>query len=607
MSHGLSIDAKERVRQAIDIVEYIGQHITLRRAGRNLVGLCPWHDDRHPSLQVNPERQTFKCWVCDIGGDVFTFAMRWENVDFAEALRSLAARAGITLEPHGSSRPEGSGSDKRLLRQAVAWAEEQYHQFLLRDPGAEAARRYLAERGITRESWERFRIGFAPEEWDFLLRRAAGTSFTPAVLEQVNLVSPRSSGAGYYDRFRHRLMFSIRDAMARPVGFGGRVLPGSQDQAKYINTAETPLFSKSRLLYGFDLAREAMVRSRTAVVVEGYTDVVLAHQCGVRNVVAVLGTALTEQHLKQLQLVEKVVLVLDGDEAGQRRSAEILELFVRSQFDLRILTLPDRLDPCDFLRSHGGETFTARLDEAVDALEYKMQAETAGVDPRRDTHRAHQALERILGTLAQAPRLGAGTKLDFRLKEEHILQRLSHRFGIDEAALRSRLGDLRRSAQRRTAKGPLPPSEPAAKITLPRWQQEVLELVLRMPEALERLAQEAPPDAAEQGPFVEIFDRCCRIAAAGQRVDIGRLLLEFPDPAMQSLLVELDERGQEKAPDDATQRRWLEDLIQHRQRQRYLQQARQQVQLQRDAGDTPENLELFLDTLRNSPARPRSA
>ncbi|MFM8290797.1 MAG: DNA primase, partial [Planctomycetia bacterium] len=302
-------DLKERVRDAVDIAEVVGSYISLRRQGKAMVGLCPWHDDARPSLQVNPERQTFRCWVCDIGGDVFSFLMRMEKVEFREALEQLAERAGISL-------PRGRGGlaidDKAALWKALGWAADLFHDCLRAQPEAAPARDYLSGRGLESRTVERFRLGYAPQSWDWLLRQAAAAGIPVADLVRTGLAVERQDRSGHYDRFRGRGMFSIRDAQGRCVAFGGRVLPGADDPAKYINSPETPLFSKSSMLYGLDTAREAITKSQRAIVVEGYTDCLAARQAGIDDVVAVLGTALGERHAKLLRrYADRVVLVLD--------------------------------------------------------------------------------------------------------------------------------------------------------------------------------------------------------------------------------------------------------------------------------------------------------
>ncbi len=444
------LDAKERVRQAVDIVDLVGSYLSLRREGRGYKALCPWHDDTRPSLQINPERQSFKCWVCDIGGDVFSFIMQIEGVTFPEALNLLAERAGITLD-----RPAGGAKaiDKRALYQAMEWAAERYHRLLLDSPQAATARQYLAERKILPESIARFRLGYAPDEWNWLGQTANGTSHSPTILEKIGALRSKSGG-GHYDWFRARLMFPIFDAQGRTVGAGGRVLPGAGTDkvAKYVNSPETPLYSKSNLLYGLHLAREAIRKTHTALVMEGYTDVIVAHQCGFENAVSVSGTALGSQQIRLLQRFAdrlRIVLVLDGDAAGRRRTNEVLELFVAENADVRVLTLPDQLDPCEFLLSRGADAFTALIDEAPDALTHAERDLTAGIDLTRDVHQASEALEQLLRIVAKGPRLSANTTTDDRLREEKILQRLAFDFHMPEEQLRSRLSQLRRTASPR--------------------------------------------------------------------------------------------------------------------------------------------------------------
>ncbi|HEX4148033.1 MAG TPA: DNA primase, partial [Pirellulales bacterium] len=492
MSFGSASDAKEQVRQATDIVDLIGSYLQLRREGRGYKALCPWHSDTRPSLQVNPERQSFRCWVCDIGGDAFSFVMRHDGLTFPEALALLAERAGITLETAGG--PPGGADEKRLLYQAMAWVEQLYHQHLLKSPEAEPARKYLADRGITGESVTRYHLGYAPDRWEWLLEQARDTRFTPKVLEKVGVVGARTSGAGYYDRFKGRVLFSIRDMQGRPVGMGGRVLPGSDDKtAKYINSPETPLFAKSSLLYALDHAKDALAKTRTVLIMEGYTDCVIAQQAGFSNAVAVLGTALGERHLSLLRrFVDRIVLVLDGDEAGRRRTDQILELFVAEQMDLRILTLPDELDPCDFLLERGPAAFSQLLEGAVDALEHKFVTALGEAESSGGTHAANRAVEDVLGTLAKAPRLQASTSTAIKLREDQILHRLAERFGAPESRLRERLKELRRPRGKAAREVPAaPPAEEVGKLVLA--EQWLLQILLQSPERLEEVRREISP------------------------------------------------------------------------------------------------------------------
>jgi len=459
VSGGLSsYDAdKERVRQATDIVDLVGGYFPLRRAGSNFVGLCPWHDDTKPSLQVNPSRQSFRCWVCDIGGDVFSFIMRMEGVEFPEAMRMLAERVGIELKPrqraHGAQRSDGP--DLATLRKAMTWTADQYHRALLESDEAAPAREYIKERGITDEMVEQFQIGFAPLSRDWLLRRVGGSRARQKMLETIGVLAQSDRGGSPYDRFRGRLLFTINDEMGRQVGLGGRLIPGVDlaSPAKYVNSPETPLFTKNRLLYGLDKAKDTMRRSRRALVMEGYTDVIAAHQFGITDAVAVLGTALGENHLRVLRrYVDRIVLLLDGDEAGQRRTTEVLEMFISRQVDLRVVTLPEGSDPCDFLQTHGADAMRDFIEaNQVDALEHAFRSLTEGIDPLRDLDAADRAMDRLLRIIASAPKLAGTESTAHLMRETRIIARLAMLFRMEEQIIRDRLVALRRENTSRRA------------------------------------------------------------------------------------------------------------------------------------------------------------
>ena len=374
--------------------------VPLTQKGRDYVGLCPWHDDTRPSFTVNPVRQSFVCWVCDIRGDVFEFIKRIDGVEFYDALKMLAERANIELRTNKAPVVKGSADDKSTLLKAMAWAEEQYHQCLITNDSAAPVRDYLIERGITQDSIETFKLGFAPLAWSWLVDRARNTPYSPEILEACGLVLPNNRG-GYYERFRGRVLFPIRDTLERPIAIGGRVVPRLYEDkekvppAKYVNSPETKLFSKSKNLYALNLCRGFIQKSekKNVVIVEGYTDVVAAWQAGLRNVVAALGTAINEQHLRVIKrFADTITLVLDGDEAGQKRTNEMLDLFVAHDVDLRILTLPEGLDPFDYLLENGAAPFQAMIDSAPDAIAHKILKETTGVDLVQDTHRANICL-----------------------------------------------------------------------------------------------------------------------------------------------------------------------------------------------------------------------
>jgi DNA primase len=578
VSLGPAFDAKEQVRQAVDIVDLVGGYIQLRRQGRNFVGLCPWHDDSRPSLNVNPDRQSWKCWVCDVGGDVFSFVMKAEGLEFRETLELLAEKAGITLRQPGQGSPDdsqpsgGPSNDKRVLLRVMAWAEAQFHRCLVDAPEGEPGRKYLAERGISSESIRRFHLGYAPQSWGWLRDRIRATEWSASLFERLGLLRRKEVGGEHYDWFRGRVMFSIRDARSRPIAFGGRVLPqlaGERD-AKYINSPETPLFSKSREMYGLDMAREAIAHDHNVIVMEGYTDCIMAHQNGLANVVAVLGTALGEGHLNLLRrFTDSITLVLDGDDAGRRRTNEIIDsllaLFVKNQVDLRILTLPEGLDPCDFIATHGSDAFRKLLATAVDALEHKFLSVTQGLDISTDTHRAAQAVEQVLASLAQfrsAASSDASTAV--LLREQQMLGRVARQFRLPEEQLRTRLVALRRAARpRQSSPQNSPPSTPAKQpvrlADLTACDRLLLEVVLSEPQNISRIESLISVGEIESSVVRQVYLTCLRLAQAGQRADFPRLLAEFDDPSVKSLLVDLDESSSDKPP--AEPERLLQDLI----------------------------------------------
>lgn len=542
-------DIKERVRDAIDIVDLVGAYIALRRQGKGFVGLCPWHEDSRPSFQVNPERQTYRCWVCDVGGDVFNFLMRMEKLEFREAIEQLAERAGITL---ARGRSAAANDDRAALGRTLEWAAARFRECLVSTDEAAAARAYLAERRLTPSCQERFGVGFAPESWDWLLRQAAAAGIHTSLLERSGLVIKRDDRPGHYDRFRGRVMFPIRDPLGRCVAFGGRILPGSKvDMAKYINSPETPLFSKSSTLYGLDSAREAIAVSRRVIVVEGYTDCLAARQAGCDDVVAVLGTALGERHAKLLRrYADRVILVLDGDEAGRRRANEILGVLLAEPIDLRIARLPAGLDPCDLLLAEGREAFEGAVAAAVDPLDYRMDEALASLPSDAGDDAALVAVESVLAALAAAVATEGSERL---LREDQVIGRLSRRFGLARDVLRTRVNELRRRVVPSPARAAGTPTAPATP-RLPAWDREVLEVLFCVPEGAGLVVREVRPSDLDSDAARTVVEAALRLHAEGRPVGLASLLIELPDPLLQSLLVAVDEASAARAGTDPGER-----------------------------------------------------
>ncbi|HMP78595.1 MAG TPA: DNA primase [Pirellulaceae bacterium] len=554
MLPGNDIDVKDRVKQATDIVQLIGSYLQLRRQGAMFVASCPWHDDRRPSLQVHPQKQIWKCWVCGIGGDVFNFVMRREGVEFREALTILADRLGIALQAGGSKARPGSPEDKQALYKAMAWAAKQYRWALDRGDGASLARQYLADRKIASEIADRFQIGFAPLEWSWLVDRARSTEFSPEVLEACGLIVRRENG-GWTERFRGRLLFPIHDTMGRVIAFGGRIVPGvfpagQEPQGKYINSPESRLFSKSETLYGLHLAADAAGRSRHLTVVEGYTDVIGAYQAGLRDVVAVLGTAINQRHIRLLRrYADCVTLVLDGDAAGQKRTSEVLDLFVAETVDLRIMSLPQGQDPFDFFQTRGADEFLHLVSAAPDALEHRLQSELSGLDVLRDTHRANQALERVLVTLAQVPTSLSATTAAARLRFDQMLVRLARRFQLDRDTLHNRLQEIRRQrasiAVVETA-GVDESGSAYSGVAFPAHEAELLQLGLLDALHLDLIIEQIAPAEFSCSPLQQIYQSICDGFVNQQDVSFEGLMLLLEDTELKRILVWLYDEAEKK-------------------------------------------------------------
>lgn len=373
-------DVKETIRSLVDISEIIGETVVLKSAGGSrLKGLCPFHNEKTPSFHVNRERGFFYCFGCQARGDVFDFVMQTEGLGFYDALRRLGSRVGIEVEPQAP----GSGRRSDLWR-VNELAQEYFSSHLHGEPLA-----YLQARGLNAESLQKFGLGFAPDGWDGLLKFAAQRDLQADDLLQAGLLVENERG-GRYDRFRNRIIFPIRDPLARIVGFAGRIM--GEGQPKYLNTPETDLFRKGELLYGLDLARSAMRDSGEALVVEGYMDVIALHQTGFGNAVASLGTALTADHADLLarQDVRHLYLAFDGDAAGQRATMAGLDQSIGRNFLVRAVIVPAGKDPADAVLDGDPEQFRAALQQGLSEVEFRFRTTVQKHDPGTD--RGRQAI-----------------------------------------------------------------------------------------------------------------------------------------------------------------------------------------------------------------------
>src|SRR5919112_283164 len=366
------------IKSKLPVADLVGETVALKRAGTILKGLCPFHGEKTPSFTVTPERDTWHCFGCGEHGDVFTFVMRRDGLDFREALSRLAERTGIEL----SAATAGEDRRRRRLREALEAAIAWYREVLLQARQAERARAYLSERGLTEATQDRFGIGYAPNTWEALSTRLRSKGFSDAELTDAGLASPSNRG-GIYDRFRGRIIIPIRDAGGRAIGLGGRILPETEGP-KYLNSPATALFDKSRTLYGIDLAKGAIRREKLAVIVEGYTDVMAAHQAGFENVVASLGTALTAGQVELAnRYADAVALAYDVDVAGEAATQRgLLEELGPVVSKVRVIRIPAGKDPDELIRTDP-DGWRAAVASAEELLPYFMERAATEVDLRQ--------------------------------------------------------------------------------------------------------------------------------------------------------------------------------------------------------------------------------
>jgi len=534
-----SNDILDEVARANDIVEVVSGYFPLKKAGKDYVALCPFHAEKTPSFTVSPAKQIFKCFGCGRGGSVFNFVMAKENCTFPEAVRILAERAGIELREDPDARRKTQG--RRRLRDVLAWALERFRAGLGHPTLGKPGREYLKQRGLTDETIEAFGLGFAPEGWDNLIRAGARDGVGLDMLEQAGLVIPRSEGTGYYDRFRGRVMFPIFDALNRPIGFGGRVL--GNEEPKYLNSPETPLFHKKEALYGLPQAREAIEADRRAVVVEGYFDVITPWQTGVRTCVATLGTALTDDHIQALKrYADEVVIVFDSDLAGQRAADRAMELFLAHDVRILVAVVPEGKDPCDFCTLHGADAFRQCLAGAADAFKYKWDLVQQDLDAATNPAARERALRAMLESVLKAPALA---QQDLRLQRDLILGHMSRTLGIPEATLRAEFRRLRRPAGRSAAGTEVGRNLPDAAHRGRQWvaERELLTALVCRPSAIEDVLDRVPPERIETPAFRRLYEAIRSSPSAGD-ADVAGLVRGMEDPDDASLAVELFERGQ---------------------------------------------------------------
>jgi len=479
----------DAVRERTDIVQVISQHLQLRKAGRDsMVGLCPFHAEKTPSLSVSPSKQVYYCFGCGEGGNVFKFLQKVENLSFVESVERLAGPAGVTLRYEGQSPADRRVAGRRqALHRAIADAGGLFHRMLLEGREAAEARAYLETRGISSESVQKFGIGYAPGYSDFLLKRLSRSS-SPELLVEAGLVA-RDAGGALRDRFRGRVMFPIHDLSGNPVGFGGRLLAGPNappNAAKYVNSPETSVYHKSTLLYNLNRAKAEITRLGGAFLVEGYTDVIALDQAEIKTAVATCGTALGEEHVRLLsRFGDKVVLAFDSDEAGARAAERAFQFFEDHPVELAVLVLPEGKDPADFVQALGAEAseqLEALVEKAIPLIEYMIDRVLRGRDltsPESQMRAVQDVARQILSRIKDDV---------LRQKYEVLLADKVGRATISENTVMYEVDRLIGGTEAPATKQGPPRVAPSQKV-----EREALKLMLQSPELCADRAQQLTP------------------------------------------------------------------------------------------------------------------
>ncbi len=534
----------DKVQQANNIVEVIAEYVSLSKRGREMVGVCPFHEDHRPSMYVNEVKQIFKCFACGAGGDVLKFIQMKEGLTFPQAIERLAERAGIVIR----SMPQaGTGHaedvdhiSKTELAKINAWAADYFQANLHHPKLGKQARDYLASRHLSPESIKTWHIGLSLGIPNHLMEAARKSNISLKALTAAGFIN--STGQ---DRFSGRLMFPIMDATSRVIGFGGRILQG--EGAKYINSPATDMFDKSQCLYGLHYARRGMVASDRAVVVEGYTDCIMARQLGCDNVVATMGTSLTTGHGRILRRYGKtVILVFDGDVAGKEAAARGMDICLQQHIDIKIVVIPGEIDPCDYLLTEGPERFHELLDKAVDVLEFCWQRLLDRFQGNTTLSGKKAAMEQFLETIALAISTGNVSVLDQGL----IVNRLSGVIGLETKQITSELNrrvDIisRRVQRRGTADSSTEPWEHPSGLRAAA-EREILEVLLNKPDLYAQDGHVITADSFQVPAYKKAAEFIFHTIKNGGPCGLSQLLARIESVEMAALVTECARIGEEK-------------------------------------------------------------
>ncbi len=550
MSQGIPEEIVDEIRQRTDLVSLINEYIKLERRGKNMVGLCPFHNEKTPSFSVSPDKQLYHCFGCGASGNVFSLIMQMENLTFPEAAHYLARKAGVTVPEKKAQTGVESLKDKIYRLNELAARFYAYH--LHNSEGGKKAYNYLLKRGIKQEAIELFKLGYAPPGWTGFYNFALKKGAPPDLMVKSGLVSPGRE-KGYYDRFRDRVMFPIFNISGKIAGFGGRTMSeGDKSGPKYLNSPETPVFDKGNMLYGLNLAREEIRRQKKAIVTEGYTDVITAYQAGIKNCVASLGTALTAEQGRLLRnQADTVVTAYDSDTAGQAATWRGLAILQSTGCLVEVAEMPEGSDPDTFIRKNGPEKFHDLVSEALPLIKYRLQQLKKRHDLTSDKGRI-DFIEELMPFLLTAVN---------QIEQDYYLKKAAEILDIEEDALRRELKKRRSYDKRKWKKEDLSKEIEPQKISLRPEEKNILSLMLQSKEIAEEGRNLLKLDYLDNSEAKKVIEEIWNLSAGELVFSIEKLLNKFEDQQIVSIISEAATNPEMQDITDQTAKRMLSDSI----------------------------------------------
>lgn len=555
MSKLIPEEVVEEVRHSFDLVKVISGYLELKRSGRNYVGLCPFHQEKTPSFMVSPEKQIFHCFGCGQGGNIFTFIMERENLSFPEAVKYLAKQAGIRVpEREMTPAQKQQAALKEELKKAMDLAAQFYHIILVKKQAGQKALEYLKQRGLSEETVKKFNLGFAPPGWENLLTFARKRGLPPDLLHKAGLAGLRPSG-GHYDNFRSRIIFPICNLQGEVVGLGGRIF--GEGEPKYYNSPQTALYDKSRNLFGLDQARRGIRDQGFSIIMEGYMDAIIAHQHGIKNAVASLGTSVTTEQAGLLRVqAAEVVIAYDADTAGDAATLRGLEILKKAGCAVRVAELPRDMDPDDFIRERGGEAFSRDIiGKALPLVDYRLKKAREKHNPKGDTPGKLSYSREAVAILAE---------ISDNLEREHYISSLEEELSLPADSLRREIRKLLRgSSHKITEKG----KANAIEISLQQGQKSpadsaertLIAFILHKPELVADLKDGGlTPKDFTNAIYRDVLEKILELDSRGKGILLARIMDSYEDKKIQRILANL---GMEEGTDDGLAKKVLSDCI----------------------------------------------